>query len=213
MNMTRSSSLLRLLWSGILAVSVCLGGCSFKQAYPAKETFLIEARRVGEAKASSHAMPLVLRARNLQVSAPFEGKGFVYRGSGLRYETDFYHEFLVAPRALLTEQVRQWLGASGVVGVVIDSASKADATHLLDGHVSALYGDYRELAAPIAVLAIEFFLSREQSASGEIIFHHRYRQEVSIENHNAETLAQGWGRALEQILAALEQDLAKALAK
>jgi ABC-type uncharacterized transport system auxiliary subunit len=184
---------------------VALSGCSLKKQYPAKQAFLVEARRSGEARASSALS--VLRVRNLNIAAPFEGKGFVYRTSELGYEPDFYHEFLVSPRALLTESVRQWLGASGVFRFALDPASRSDATHSLDGNVLALYGDYRESASPKAVLVIEFFLTNEQPSVPEIIFHKAYRQEVPLENRAPEALAKGWGKALEQILSALEKDL------
>lgn len=190
----------------VLIAALLAGGCSLKKPYPAKHSFLIEAQRVGEARAATASG--VLRVRNLQVAAPFEGKGFVSRNSGLGYQTDFYQEFLVAPRALITEQTRQWLGASGLFRFVLDPASKADTTHSLEGNVSALYGDYRDAASPKAVLTVEFFLVNDQPASPEIVFHKSYRQEVPLDNHAPETLAKGWGRALEQILTALEQDLA-----
>ena len=195
----------------ILTGTLLAAGCSLKKQYPAKHSYVIEAQRVGEARAATASG--VLRIRNLQVAAPFEGKGFVYRNSGLGYQTDFYHEFLVAPRALLTEQTRQWLGTSGLFRFVLDSASKADATHNLEGNVSALYGDYRDAASPKAVLVVEFFLVNEQSASPEIVFHQSYRREVPLENRAPETLAKGWGKALEQILTGLEHDLTSALPK
>lgn len=185
---------------------VALSGCSLKKQYPAKQAFLVEARRSGEARAS--AASSVLRVRNLNIAAPFEGKGFIYRKSDLNYESDFYHEFLVSPRALFTEQVRQWLGASGVFRFALDPASKADATHSLEGNVQVLYGDYRGSASPKAVLMLEFFLTNEQPAASEIVFHKAYRQEIPLENRAPETLAKGWSKALEQILTALEQDLA-----
>jgi uncharacterized lipoprotein YmbA len=199
--------LLVLLTAALLTGTLLTGGCSLKKQYPAKHSFLIEAQRAGEAGASTTSG--VLRVRSLQVAAPFEGKGFVYRTSGLGCQTDFYHEFLVAPRALVTEQTGQWLGASGLFRFVLDSASKADATHSLEGNVSALYGDYRDAASPKAVLAVEFFLTNDQAASSEIVFHKSYRQEVPLENRAPETLAKGWGKALELILTALEQDLVK----
>ena len=207
----RRAFALTLRFGSLLACTLLVGGCSFKKQYPAKQSFLVEASRAGEARASSS--PIVLRVRSMQVAAPFEGKSFVYRTSGLGYQTDFYREFLVAPRALLTEQTRQWLGASGLFRFVLDPAGKSDATHSLEGNSFALYGDFRDAASPKAVLAIEFFLIDQQPATSQIIFHKSYRQEVPIENRTPETLAKGWGKALSQILAALEPDLALALAK
>jgi len=210
MNRRRSTALFPSLVV-MLVGTLLAGGCSLKKQYPAKQSFLIEAERVGEARGATASG--VLRVRNFQVAAPFEGKGFVYRNSDLGYQADFYHEFLVAPRALIAEQTRQWLSASGLFRFVLDPASKAEATHNLEGNVSALYGDYRGAASPKAVLAVEFFLVNDQPASPEITFHKSYRQEVPLDNRAPETLAQGWGKALEQILTALEADLAKALTK
>ena len=201
----RRAPALSLHFGLLLAAALFLEGCSLKKPYPAKQSFLVEARRAGEPRVS--ATSAMLRVRNLQIAAPFEGRGFVYRNSDLGYQTDFYHEFLVAPRALLTEQTRQWLGASGLFRFVLNPSGKAEATHNLEGNVSALYGDYRISASPKAVLVMEFFLSNDQPASPEIIIHKNYRQEVALENRAPETLAKGWGKALEQILTALEQDL------
>jgi hypothetical protein len=192
-------------------VLLSLTGCSFKQPSPVKQSFLMEARRSGEPRAA--AAPAVLRVHHLRAATAFEGKGFVYRTSKLGCQTDFYHEFLVAPRLLITDQTRQWLGASGLFRHVIDTGSKADATHSLEGGILELSGDFRDSASPKAVLAVEFFLTNDQPDSPAIILHKTYRREVTLENRAPETLARGWGPALEQILGALELDLALALAR
>src|SRR5262249_14486892 len=134
----------------------------------------------------------------------------VYRNSDLNYESDFYHEFFIAPRPLLTEQLRQWLDASGLFRLVLDSATRVPTTHSLEGTVSALYADFRDKASPKAVLAIEFFMTKDESAP-ELVLHKRYFREVSMENRAPEALAKAWSKALQQILTSFEEDLAKAL--
>jgi uncharacterized lipoprotein YmbA len=200
-----------LLPLGVLFATALTSGCSLKKQYPAKHSFLIETRRPGDRRVSTAAA--VLQVRSLQVASPFDSKGFVYRNTGLGYQPDFYNEFLVTPRALLTQQVRQWLGVSGLFRFVLDPSSKAEQTHSLEGNVAALYGDFRDAASPKAVLEAEFFLINEQTASPQIAFHQSYRQEVTLENRAPETLARGWSQAAEKILAELEADLAKALQK
>jgi len=200
-----------LLPLAILFAAVLADGCSLRKAYPAKHTFLLEARRAGDSRASTGSP--VLQVRNLRLAAPFDGKGFVYRTTGLGYQSDFYNEFLVTPRTLLTEQVRQWLGASGLFQCVLDPSSKAEQTHSLEGNVSALYGDFRDDAAPKAVLEAEFFLINEQTTSPQIVFHQSYRQQVALRNRAPETLAEGWSKAVEKTLTELEADLAKTLAR
>jgi cholesterol transport system auxiliary component len=184
-----------------------LAGCSLKKQAPAKLAFVLEAHRPADKRSASDLA--TLRVRPLSVAAPFEGRNFVYRNSDLNYESDFYHEFLVAPRALLTEEVRQWLEGSGLFRAVLDPASKDEATHSLEGHVTELYGDFRSKAAPKGTLALRFLLMREGTSRSEIVFQKAYRQEVPADNRSPEALAKAWSKALQQILTALEQDLEK----
>lgn len=190
-----------------LALGLGLGamtGCSLKQAAPVKATYLIDASRSGAARSGGSG---ILRVRPLQVAEPFDGRGFVYRTGESRYEADFYQEFLVSPRALLTAQVRRWMEASGKYQTVVDSASKADATFSLEGNVTALFGDYRDPASPQAVLQMHFLLLKEQTPAPRIVFQKSYHQAVPLEGRGPEALTKGWTKALEQVLSALEGDL------
>jgi cholesterol transport system auxiliary component len=182
-------------------------GCSLKKQAPVKLSFMLEAHRTGEARPPRD--PATLRVAPLTVAPPFEGRNFIYRNTDLNYESDFYHEFLVAPRALLTEQVRGWLQASGLFRAVLDPASKDDATHSLAGHVTELYADFRVKTAPRAVLAVHFLLTREGPSAPEMIFQKTYRQDTPADNRSPEALARAWSKALEQLLTALEQDVEK----
>jgi len=191
-----------------LALVLALGalaGCSLKQAAPAKSTYLIETARPGSAQGSRGTG--TLRVRPLQVSEPFDGRGFVYRTGESSFESDFYHEFLVPPRALLTSQLRRWIDASGKFHTVIDSASKADASQSLEGSVTALYGDYRESSAPKAVIEMQFLLLNDHGSSPQIVFQKGYQQAVPLDGRGSEALTRGWSRALAQIFASLEADL------
>jgi uncharacterized lipoprotein YmbA len=183
-----------------------LAGCSFKKAYAAKETFLIEAPRVGsELRAEFGA---VLRVRSFNVTAPFQTKSFVYRETELGYVTDFYRQFLVPPRSMLGEVARQWLAESGLFGVVLDAASRIEPTHTVEGNVTGLYGDYREPDAPEAVLRLQLYLLQETPDGPRVVFHRGYEASVPLEDRGAEDLVRGWSRGFAQILTAFEGDVA-----
>lgn len=195
---------LRLLW--LVAVALALvSGCSLKKAYPAKSVFALEAARGGPADRSSSAV--VLRVRPFTAVAPFDERVFHYRVGDLRFESDFYSEFLVSPRALISDQTRLWLQRAGLLRAVLEPASRAEATHSLEGSVTALHADYRDTTAPKAVLEIRFLLLKETPASPAILLDKTYRQEVLLENRQPATLAAGWSEGLKQILTTLEQDL------
>ena len=194
-----------------IVAGTLLAGCSFKQPSPAKQSYLLEPVRVGEARNS--ASPVVLRVRGVQVAAPFEGRGFVYRTSELGYTVDFYHEFLTAPRNMIAGQLQSWLGVSGLFRGVISSGGAGDATHVIDANVSALFADFRNPSAPKSVFAVEFLVWKEGGVTPGLVFQKSYRQEVVISERQGEAVAKGLSGALEKVLAALEADMATAQLK
>lgn len=190
-----------------MVIALVIAGCSLRQASPTKLSYVLETVRPGQARPTSS--PAILRVRRVQVAAPFEGRGFVYRTSDLGYEADFYHEFLTSPGNLIAGQLQGWLGASGLFRGVLPSGGNGGASYIIDGNITALYGDFRNSSAPTAVIAAEFFVSAEDDAAAKIVFNRRYRQEIPVAGRTAEDLAQGWSKALGGIFSALEDDLAK----
>jgi len=111
------------------------------------------------------------------------------------------------PSSLITEEVSQWLASSGLFKHVVSAASHLETTHVLEGAVNALFGDYSGKRSPKAVLEIEFFLIKDISARSKIVFQKKYRKEVVIGEGSPESLVKGWNEALRQILTDLEEDL------
>lgn len=192
----------------LTGAAILIGGCSLRQPAPIKQSFLIEAARTEATRTPAGQSTLVVRP--LQVAAPFDARGFVYRQGDLNYQPDFYHEFLVPPRAFLTEQVVQWLNGSGLFALATTSG-RTEAPYALGGNVSALYGDFRQKDSAKAVLAIQFVLTDERTRRSTLIWHRNYREEVTLTQPSPEALAGGWSTALTKILAALEKDLSNGL--
>ena len=148
----------------------------------------------------------ILQIASARVSPRYADRNFVYRRSDTRFESDFYNEFLISPGVLVTEELRQGLSQSGLFKFVVGSVDALAPTHTLETVVNSLYGDFRDVGAPQAVMEIEFFLSQEGSPS-EIVFHKRYHSAIPLEGRNPEALVQGWNRALEAISGSLVSDL------
>ena len=193
-------------WFAALALLVLASGCvSLEKSYPDKRFYVIEAGRgtaATDAKASG-----VLLVSSLRVSPRYESRSFVYRRSESSYESDFYNQFLVAPGAQLTEEVRRALGQAQVAQYVVGASSQSEPSHVLEGTVDALYGDFRDLSAPKAVLEMEFFLSKESATRAEIVTRKRYTKSVAVNGRTPEALVKGWNDGLSEILAALVADL------
>ena len=193
-------------WRGAFVLLALAGGCvSIEKGYPDKRYFVLAIEpSVNPSNPPGNA---ILRVSAIRVSPRYEDKSFVYRTSESSYESDFYNQFLVSPAALLGEEVRKGLVRSQIFRHVINSSSQVEPTHVLEGVVDALYGDFRDPSAPKAVLEMEFFLSKESAAKAEIVAAKRYARTVNVNGRSPEALVKGWNEALEGILSSLATDL------
>ncbi len=191
----------------VAAFLVMCSGCSGREY--AKRQFILEAsRQTGTAAQSSET---VLAVRRFTIDPAFGPQGLVYRKSESEYEVDFYNEFLVAPEIIISGQVRNWLSQSGLFKTVLDPGSLIEATHVLEGNVLALYGDFREPASPQAVIQIRVFLIPNQPSKEGIILTRDYQASHDVEVATPEALVGAFNECLERICSDLEDDLRKGL--
>ena len=195
----------RLRHAIVVLVIFCSGCVSLEQKYPDKSYFVIEISSAGQASPAQGDR--VLLVSNLHISPRYAGTGFVYRTSETAYESDFYNQFLSSPGTMISEEVRKGLAAASAFRYIVGPASELTAKYVLEGSVNALYGDFRNLNAPAAVLEIEFFLRKENSSNPGIALHKRYEKSVAIGQRTPDALAKGWDQALEAIIANLVADL------
>ena len=185
-------------------VGFLLAGCvSLERSYPEKRYFVIQ---VAEPKRSPSDNGKILSVANLNISPRYADRSFVYRTSEAEYETDFYNQFLSPPAVLLTEEMRKAL-ASAPFKFVVGPASPLTPNYVLEGSINALYGDFRNLSAPSAVLEMEFFLHSQDPARPGVVLQKVYRKAVPLKERSPQALARGWSAALEAIVAELITDL------
>jgi len=204
--------ILLILIIGIFGLFPFMVGCvNLEKGYPEKRYFILDTSR--DTEISSPDTGAVLTVCRFRVSPQYEGKGLVYRLEELSYESDFYNEFFVSPASLITEETRKRLAGSGLFKHVVDLASHLDPTYVLEGAVTALYGDYRVNTAPKAVLEMQFFLLNETSTSPKIIYQSQYYKEEPLKGNTPDALVKSWNKALDQILTEFETDLKEIISK
>jgi cholesterol transport system auxiliary component len=203
--------LLALAMAALTLVSAC--SAPLNRPAPERRFYALTAKRPDVA-APAPRDKSVLKVRPVQISPAYQGKEMVYRLGEVRFESDYYNAFFVQPASALAQQIEQWLGRSGVFGHVVDSTSQVQDAFLLEGMVNALYGDFRDKAAPKAVLEAQFFLLASVNDSYQVAFSKSYRQEVSFPAGftDAAGLAEAYNTALAATLAELENDLRAARA-
>jgi hypothetical protein len=189
----------------VLSICILWAGCvKLEKPYPQKKSYVLEVRRNGESRPASDET--VLLVRNFTGAARFRGRGFVYRTGQLQYQADFYHEFFTAPAAMISEESGRWLQQSGLFGHVTEGG-EPPPTHLLQGRINALFGDYRPGQPPTAVLELHLALIDDRGVSTQILLDGRYRREIPLADRSPQTLLQGWNSALQEILTEFERDL------
>ncbi|MEO8738464.1 MAG: hypothetical protein ABI537_02030 [Casimicrobiaceae bacterium] len=193
----------------LLALIVALAGCGLATR-PAsmKQTYLL-APTMPTAK-SAPAHQVTLKVGSIAVGTAFRGRSFVYREEALRYESDFYNEFFIAPSAMLTSDVGAWLAASGIFREVLPGSANVDGDFVLEGLVSEIYGDYRDAAKPAAVLSAKFFLIDNRGLNRVPISQTELRQRVAMTSRSPDALAAAYSKAWAAMLTDLTRELAAA---
>ncbi len=143
----------------------------------------------------------------MTVAAPYRDRAFVVREADLRFENDFYHEYVVAPASMIAEAVARSLAEAKVFAKVIPPGAPPEADFTIDAFVSALYADNRDPKAPAAVLALTFYVSRTDSGAAPI-WSKAYSRRSVLASPSAENYMAAQSAALGEILAEFARDLA-----
>jgi len=193
------------MFYSILGLMLMIAGClPIANESPEKQEFVLDVSRPPGGPAQQ--VNGVLRVNEFRLSQRYEGRGFTYRVDDLTYKSDYYNEFLIVPGQMLAEETTKWLDDSGIFkDVAVDSLTQ-EPTHILDGNIQELYGDYA--SNPVkAVLEVEFVLLKRDQGVDNVIFKKAYRQEQPASGKSAKELVKAWNEALFTILRMFEEDL------
>ena len=150
----------------------------------------------------------VLRIRNLEIAAPFEGLPLVYRTGDYSYVRDPYAAFLDTPAESLLVTIREWLRGNASFSAVIEPGSSLKPNTLAEIRVTRLYGDFRQPQRPAAVLTIHFlFFDAPNAIPGRVLLEREYARSIALKSATPGALMEGWNQALTQVLTQVISDI------
>jgi len=191
----------------LMIVSMVLLGCLPKRTAYNQRNFVLEVSR--DRPQQEISKDVVLDVQSFNIDTAFSTRSFVYRKKQSEYEKDFYNQFLIRPENMITEKTRGWLSESVLFKLVLEQGSYTKATHILEGNIIALYGDFRDKSSPQATIKIRFFLIKLSDKS--VVFAKTYEATSESNEGSAESLIEAYENCLANILSDLEEDLQKQL--
>ena len=180
-----------------LALTVTACG-ALSRPSPVKSTYLLEPPLPSNKSATPGTATLKVEA--VTVAAPFRSRTLVYRESDLKYESDFYEEFLVSPATMIGEAMATWLAATGIYRAVLPPSTSLEGDFALEAFVTELYADLRDPAHPGSVLKAKFFLSSSAAAIGTFVWNGELGSRTEVASRSADALVRGFNAALSNVL-------------
>jgi hypothetical protein len=145
----------------------------------------------------------------VRIVAPFDSQSLVYRYGEVSFEQDPYAEFLASPGQIFSASIQEHLRGTGLFGNVVELGAKQTLDEALGIQIIALYGDFRDLNRPTAVLRMRFTLAAiEDGRISRVDLQREYREEQLLTSRTPERLVAGWDAALAKIIEEFSQAVA-----
>jgi cholesterol transport system auxiliary component len=190
----------------VLIAGAACSGCLGTRSYTQRQ-FVLDVSP--PAAAASQGGTAILAVRPFTIGPAFSSQGLVHRKTSSEYEVDFYNEFLIAPQVMIATATRRWLTASGLFQAVLEPDSLVEPTHVLEGNVLALYGDFRDRSAPSAHLTLRvFLLDVANRSSPAVVLDKTYTAGSALALPSPEGLVAALDLCLQTVLEELDKDLA-----
>lgn len=193
-----------------LLIVMVLVSCAPTKTGIKRNYFVLEtSRTTGSDIGPGHGL---LAVREFSVSPGYQSKEIVRRGSQGKARADFYNHYFMLPGSMITQLTREWLDRSGLFQGVLPEGSGHEPDYVLEGALTAIFGQNQKNSPPLAVIEINFLLLKNQGFESEFLFQKVYREEMPTAGHETEHLIQGLNACLKKILTELEQDLHRFIA-
>jgi len=185
-----------------LVVALSLGGCTLRQPAITTETYVLSLPSARPGPAGDRS----IMVQPFTAAPAAAGQMFLYRADDDRYESDFYHRFLTPPERMLTDALRRWLMQSRA-GEVREPGAPLAADLVVQGRLTELHADYREVERPRAVVAMVMIVVQRDPSGNRQLLEKTYRRSVPMNEVSPRAAVQGWREGIAGVFADFTRDL------
>jgi len=190
--------------AALLAAVVAAGGCLNKPALTV-QSYSIDAPRRATPSPLPGGRTLTLEA--VQVAPPYSGRSFVYRSGEHRLEKDAYAQFGAPPAWLLTAAIRGYLENAAFVRDVFAPGGLAHTDARIDTDAIDLYGELGGSGEAVLTLRFRVLRPAVGSTPATELMNRTYTRRLALAERTPGALADGWNRALAEIMAEFTSEL------
>ncbi len=195
------------------ALATLFGGCVNLDKPTAQRNFYM--LNTSEIPLPTNIVPMdgkpLLQIQNFSIASPFARREFVYRTRDDLYESDYFNAFFINPADLLNERITLSLADSPSFNILFPGLDRLHADYVLDGYITRLYGDFRDLKQPKAALGLALYLIKVSKPNPHVVMGKIYMRKIPIAKRTPENLVQGWNQALKEILKDIHVDISHVL--
>lgn len=167
-----------------------------------RKTYLLSLPKQQASK--THLTKSVLEVMATTAASPFDLNEFIYRVSGGRFISDYYHSFLASPNEQITDLVIRYFGNQPLFFDVMSASNQTSVPdYTLQARIVDLYADYQNSQRPQAVMTLRFQLFHQPNSV--LKFSQLYSARVPLKKKTNEALVLAWNRCLIKILNAVYQ--------
>lgn len=147
-----------------------------------------------------------LLVKKFLINPSFDSHSLVYQITKNEYKTDYYNEFISYPAKLITEKIAEYLYASEYFKPALIQMKK-DIDFRLSGKITKLYGDFKDINKPEAVMELRIILEKKTGSTFNAISGKTYLTRVPISSTAPAHLVEGWNKGLEKNMIQFTRDL------
>jgi ABC-type uncharacterized transport system auxiliary subunit len=189
-----------------LAGAAAVTGCSLlpQTSFVQRRDWPLDVQRPSAARPNPRGR--VLLVRSVRAGPGLEARGMQWLQRDGSVHVDFYEQWAVPPAQAVEDDLRRWLGDSGLFKAVVAPGSRLNADFILEGELNTFMAD---LGTGVARVALALVLLDQRQGSTKVLLQRTETAEARLADNEPPAIAKAMQAAIVDVLQRTEADVAR----